>query len=140
MRHKTLAPTNVAVLMEKPTRREQAQAILQRKAQRMASQILGRRATGASDYAEAFNLEWIDLIAEIPTPADMLELGRNIVGPRDGLYILDDGDSYRVYLQEKGTSFYELRSASFEAARDAVIRRLIQLQGLPYIPPGSREE
>jgi len=106
----------------------------------MASQILGRRASGASDYAEAFNLEWIDVIAEIPTPADMLELGRNIVGPRDGLYILDDGDGYRVYLQEKGISFHESRSADFEAARDAVIRRIIQLQGLPYTPPGGGEE
>lgn len=122
--------------MERPTRQEQAQAILQRRAQRLASQILGRRATGAGDYAEAFNLEWVDIISEIPTPVEMLALGRNIVGPRDGLYVLDDGCSYRVYLQEKGISFQELSDAGFEEARDAVIHLLIQIQGLPYTPPG----
>jgi hypothetical protein len=123
--------------MDRPTRQEQAQAILQRKAQRMASQILGRRAGGAADYEEAFNLEWVDIISEIPTATEMLALGRNVVGPRDGLYILDDGDTFRVYLQEKGIEFYALRGAGFEEARDAVIRRLIQIQGLPYLPPGA---
>lgn len=103
----------------------------------MASQILGRRATGAEDFAEAFNLEWIDLVSEIPTPEAMMALGRNIVGPRDGLYILRDDDSFRVYLQEKGEDFYVLTGADFEQARDAVIHRLIQLQGLPFVPPGN---
>lgn len=122
--------------MERPTRQSQAEAILALRAQRMASQILGRRATGAEDFAEAFNLEWVDLVSEIPTPEAMMALGRNIVGPRDGLYILRDGDSFRVYLQEKGEDFYVLTGADFEQARDAVIHRLIQLQGLPFVPPG----
>ncbi len=102
----------------------------------MASRILGRRASGAADFEEAFNLEWIDLISEIPTEEAMMSLGRNIVGPKDGLYILRDGDRFRVYLQEKGEDLYILGGAGFEEARDAVIQRLIQLQGLPFIPPG----
>ena len=123
--------------MERPTRQEQAEAILTLKAQRMASQILGRRANGANDFEEAFNLEWVDLISEIPTPAAMMALGRNIVGPRDGLYVLNDGDSFRVFLQEKGEDFYVVTGADFEEARNAVIQRLIQLQGLPFVPPGA---
>jgi hypothetical protein len=66
----------------------------------------------------------------------MLALGRNVVGPRDGLYVLDDDGSYRVYLQEKGEQYYMTSGASFEEARDVVIDRLIQLQGLPFDPPG----
>ncbi len=123
--------------MDRPTRQEQAQAILTLKAQRMASRILGRRATGAADFAEAFNLEWVDLISEIPTPESMMALGRNIVGPKDGLYILRDGERFRVYLQEKGHDYYVLNGAEFGEARDAVIHRLIQLQGLPFTPPGA---
>ena len=102
----------------------------------MASQILGRRASGAADFEEAFNLEWIDLISEIPTAETMMGLGRNIVGPKDGLYILRDQDRFRVYLQEKGEDYFVLAGADFEEARDAVIQRLIQLQGLPFVPPG----
>ena len=123
--------------MDRPTRQEQAQAILGLRAQRMASRVLGRRATGAADFAEAFNLEWIDLISEIPNTESLLSLGRNRVGPRDGLYILHDGATFRVYIQEKGADTYQLSGASFEEARDAAIHRLIQLQGMPYTPPGA---
>lgn len=123
--------------MDRPTRQEQAQAILGLKAQRVASQVLGRRATNAGDFEEAFNLEWIDLISEIPNPDALLALGRNIVGPKDGLYVLRDGDYYRVYLQERGISRYEVSGADFEEARDTAIHRLIQLQGMPYTPPGG---
>lgn len=122
--------------MERPTRQEQAQAILGLKAQGMASRILGRRASGRADFEDAFNLEWVDIITEIPDNEALMALGRNIVGPKDGLYILNDGDSYRVYLQEKGENQQQVRGASFDKARDAVIHRLIQLQGLPYTPPG----
>ena len=66
-----------------------------------------------------------------------LALGRNVVGPRDGLYIIDDGGTYRVYIQEKGEDYYRVSGATFEEARDAAIHRLIQLQGLPYTPPGN---
>lgn len=122
--------------MDRPTRQEQAEAILGLKAQRMASRILGRRASGRSDFEQAFNLEWVDITTEIPTNEELLALGRNIVGPKDGLYILKDGDSYRVYLQEKGENLHQVSGVGFDAARDAAIRRIIQLQGLPFTPPG----
>ena len=102
----------------------------------MASRVLGRRATGAADYEEAFNLEWIDLISEIPDTEALLALGRNRVGPKDGLYVLYDGETFRVYIQEKGEDTYKVTGADFQEARDAVIHRLIQLQGMPYTPPG----
>ncbi len=122
--------------MTRPTRQEQAQAILRLRAWQLASQILGRRATNAADFAEAFNLERIDLISEIPNPEAMLALGRNIVGPRDGLYIIDDGGRYRIYIQERGEERDGIRDAGFEEARDAVIDRLLQLGGVPYVPAG----
>lgn len=102
----------------------------------MASQILGRRASGRADFEEAFNLEWIDILTEIPDSEALLALGRNIVGPKDGLYVLRSGDTYRVYLQEKGENLLQVTNASFDEARDAAIHRIIQLQGLPFIPPG----
>jgi len=123
--------------MDRPTRQEQAEAILGLKAHRMASRVLGRRASGTADYEEAFNLEWIDLISEIPNDDALLALGHNIVGPKDGLYILRDGGTFRVYIQERGLDQYPITGADFETARDAVIHRLIQLQGLPYTPPGN---
>lgn len=122
--------------MDRPTRQEQAQAILTLKAQRMASRILGRRASGVADFEEAFNLEWVDLISEIPDENSMMALGRNIVGPKDGLYILRDRDTFRVFLQEKGEDYFVLKGVDFQQARDAVIHRLIQLQGMPFTPPG----
>ena len=122
--------------MHQTTRQEQAQAILQRRGQAMASRIIDRRANSAADFSEAFNLERIDLISEIPTPEAMMALGRNTAGPSDDLYIHDDGGSYRVYIQEKGEVYYLAAGLSFEAARDEVIDRLIQLQGLPFTPPG----
>ena len=122
--------------MNRPTRQEQARAILERRAARVASTILQRRATSQADFLEAFNLERIDLISEIPDREALLALGRNIVGPRDDLYILDDGDSFRVYLQERGETYSQVVGASFDQARDAVIDRVITLQGLPFTPPG----
>jgi len=101
----------------------------------MASQILGRRATNAADFAEAFNVERIDLIAAIPNEEDMLRLGRNIVGPRDGLYILNDGGTFRVYIQESGESRDEIRG-DFTQAREAVVDALVLLGGIPYVPTG----
>lgn len=117
--------------MDRPTRRDQARAILHKRGRALASAILGRRATSEADFAEAFNIERIDLIAEIPTPAAMLALGRNVIGPRDGLYVLDDGGTYRVYVQERGEASNEVRGVGFDEAREAVIDRIIQLGGLP---------
>lgn len=122
--------------MTRPTRQEQAQAILQRRAWQLASQVLGRRATNAADFDEAFNLERVDLVSEIPTRDALLALGRNVAGPGDGLYIIDDGDSFRVYTQERGETYYELRGATFGEAREAAIDRLIQLNGIPFSPAG----
>lgn len=103
----------------------------------MASRILGRRANNQDDFSEAFNLERIDLFTEIDTPERLLGLGRNRVGPRDGLYVLLDEDgTYRCYLQERGTSTDERRGLTFDEARDYVIDLVIWLQGLPYTPPG----
>lgn len=102
----------------------------------MASVILGRRASGRADFEEAFNLEWVDIITEIPDSDALLALGRNIVGPKDGLYILRKDDKYRVYLQEKGENLLQITGATFDEARDAAIHRIIQLQGLPFTPPG----
>ena len=122
--------------MNRPTRQEQAQAILERRAWKLASQTLGRRARNISDFEEAFNLERIDLISEIPTPEAMLALGRNVVGPRDGLYVLDEPGGYRVYLQERGEEYGTVTGATFDQARDAVIDALIRLDGVPFEPPG----
>lgn len=121
----------------RPTRHEQAEAILQMKAGRFASKVLGRHARTAEDFKEAFTLELIDLIAAIPDANAMLNLGRNRVGPKDGLYILDDGDTFRVYLQERGETYYAERDLSFDQARTAVIERIIRLNGIPFTPPGS---
>ena len=122
--------------MHRPTRQEQARAILNRRGHHIAAEILGRRPNSSADYAEAFNLEWIDLISEIPDPAALLALGKNRAGPRDGLYILEDDNSYRVYVQERGIATHILSDAGFDDARDAAIEQLIMLQGLPHTPPG----
>lgn len=121
--------------MDRPTRHDQALAILKLRGHRMASQILGRRATNANDFAEAFNVERIDLVSAIPNAEELLKLGRNIVGPRDGLYVLDDGGSYRVYVQESGESRGDVHG-DFAAAREAVVDALILLGGIPYVPAG----
>lgn len=103
----------------------------------MAASILGRRPNSAADYELAFNVEWIDLISEIPNPDRLLALGHNRVGPRDGLYIIeDDEDTYRVYVQERGITTHAIVGAGFDDARNAAIAHLIMLQGLPYRPPG----
>ncbi len=123
--------------MTRPTRQEQAAAILERNGRGLASRILGRRANNQDDFAEAFNLERIDLLTEIATADRLLGLGRNRVGPRDGLYILLDADgTYRCYIQERGTSAHERRGLTFDEAREHVIDLVIWMQGLPYTPPG----
>ena len=122
--------------MDRPTRQEQAIAILEQRGHQIAADILGRRPSSSADYAEAFNLEWIDLIAEIPGREALLSLGRNRAGPRDGLYILDDGETYRVYVQERGIATHSIEAADFDGARRAAIEHLIMLQGLPFRPPG----
>jgi hypothetical protein len=118
--------------MNRPTRQEQAQAILHRKARKMASSVLGRRATTAADFSDAFTLERVDMISEIPDRETLLDLGINRVGPRDGLYILDDGTGYRVYVQERGIPLRDRRNLQFDDARTAVIDELVLLNGIPF--------
>lgn len=98
----------------------------------MASAVLGRRATTAQDFAIAFNLEKVDIISEVPDRETLLALGLNRVGPRDGLYILEDGDSFRIYLQERGTPLREQSGLAFDEARDKVIDELVLLNGIPF--------
>jgi len=118
--------------MHRPTRQEQAHAILDRKARRLASQILGHRATTATDFAEAFTLERVDIISEIPDREALLALGLNRVGPRDGIYVLEDPGGFRVYAQERGIPVRERTGLSFDQARDAAIDELVLLNGIPF--------
>lgn len=117
---------------ERPTRQAQAQAILQRRAAKMASAILDRRASTSADFAQAFTLERVDVIAELDTRDALLAVGHNRVGPRDGLYVLEDGDHYRVYIQERGIPQQELTGLTFDEAREAVIDRVLWLNGIPF--------
>ena len=48
------------------TRQDQARAIIDQKARRMASRMLGRQATTGSDFRDALTVERIDIVAEIP--------------------------------------------------------------------------
>ena len=118
--------------MHRPTRQEQAHAILDRKARRLASRILGHRATTAADFDEAFTLERVDIISEIPDREALLALGLNRVGPRDGIYVLEDPDGFRVYAQERGIPVRERTGLSFDGARDAAIDELVLLNGIPF--------
>ena len=118
--------------MTKPTRQEQAQAILGRRAAKMASAILERRASTAADFSEAFTLERVDMVAEIDTTEALLALGRNRVGPRDGLYVIEDSDGFAVYVQERGIPQNEQTHLSFDEARDAAIDRVLLLNGIPF--------
>lgn len=114
------------------TRQEQAEAILQRRARKLASQILGRRAASAADFTEAFNVERIDLLAEIGDEQALLALGRNVAGPADGFYVMPDEHGYRMYVQERGIPHYEARGLDFERARDAAVDRLLMMNGIPF--------
>lgn len=118
--------------MNRPTRQEQAQAILTRKARRLASSVLGRRATTAADFRDAFTLERVDIISEIPDRDALLSLGLNRVGPRDGLYVLEADGAYRVYVQERGIPVRERKGLPFDEARTAVIDELVLLNGIPF--------
>lgn len=114
------------------TRKEQAQAIIDGRARLIASQMLGRRATIGEDFAEALTVERIDLIAEIPDYGSLMALGRNVTGPKNGLYVLDHADGYTVYLQHNGEPYETFRDLSFDAARDAAIDCLVMLNGIPF--------
>jgi hypothetical protein len=98
----------------------------------MASSVLGRRATTAADFSDAFTLERVDIISEIPDHETLVSLGHRRVGPRDGLYVLDAPEGYRVYVQERGIPLRERSGLSFDDARDIVIDELVLLNGIPF--------
>ncbi len=114
------------------TRQEQARAIIERRARRIASQMLGRQATTGADFAAAFTVEQIDLIAEIPDREALMHLGRNIAGPKNGLYILARADGLTVYQQHSGEPYEVLEKLSFDEARIAAIDCLVRMNGIPY--------
>jgi hypothetical protein len=114
------------------TRQEQARAIIDNKARRIASKMLGRQATTGADFAEALNVERIDLIAEIPDAGALLSLGRNVAGPKNGLYVLERRDGYTVDLQHSGEPYEVFSGLSFDDARDAAIDCLVMMNGIPY--------
>jgi hypothetical protein len=100
----------------------------------MASRLLGRAAVTGADFGAAFTLERLDLVAEIRTPADFAALGHQRVGPGDGLYILQQPDGFRVYVQERGIPMGERSGLGFDEAREAVIDHLVVLNGIPWKP------
>lgn len=114
------------------TRQEQARAIMERRARRVASDMLGRQATTGADFAAALTVERIDLVAEIPDHPSLMALGRNVAGPRNGLYILDRPDGYTVYHQHNGEPFEVFDALTFDDARDRAIDSLVMLNGIPY--------
>lgn len=114
------------------TRQEQAQAIIDQKVRPMASRMLGRQATTGADFAEALTLERIDLVAQIPDDDALVSLGRNVAGPRNGLYVLNHADGYVVYQQHNGEPYEIFDHLDFDAARDAAIDCLVMLNGIPF--------
>lgn len=114
------------------TRQEQARAIIDQKARRMASHMLGRQATTGSDFAAALTVERIDIVAEIPDQDALMALGRNHAGPKNGLYILDHPDGYTVYQQHNGQPYEVFAGQDFDAARDTAIDCLVMLNGIPF--------
>lgn len=77
-------------------------------------------------------MERIDVVAEIPDHATLMGLGRNIAGPRDGLYVLDRGTTYTVYLQHDGEPYQTFDDLDFDAAREVTIDCLVTLNGIPF--------
>jgi len=118
--------------MSEHTRQEQAEAIIELKARKMASKMLGRQATTRDDFAEALTVERIDLIAQIPNDHALMALGRNIAGPKNGLYVLVHSDGYTVYQQHNGEPHEMFHGLDFDAARDAAIDCLVMLNGIPF--------
>ncbi|MCZ7532256.1 MAG: hypothetical protein M5U23_02400 [Acidimicrobiia bacterium] len=114
------------------TRQEQAQAILEGKARRMASAVLGRQATTGSDFRDALSVERIDLISEIKDDVALRALGQSMAGPKNGLYIIDKPEGYTVYLQHNGEPYEVFTNLDFNAARDAAIDCLVMMNGIPY--------
>jgi len=94
--------------------------------------MLGRQATTGDDFAAALTVERIDLIAEIPDRDALMALGRNVTGPKNGLYVLDRPSGYTVYQQHNGEPYEVFTGLTFDKARDAAIDCLVMLNGIPF--------
>jgi hypothetical protein len=114
------------------TRQEQATAIIDQKARRLASRILGRQATTGSDFREALTVERIDIIAEISDEDELMALGRNHSGPKNGLYVLRHANGYSVYQQHNGEPYEMFTGLDFESARDVAVDCLVMMNGIPF--------
>jgi hypothetical protein len=114
------------------TRQEQAKAIIAGKALEMASEMLGRRATTGSDFAEALTVERIDLLTEIRNHEELMALGRPHAGPKNGLYVLFRSGTYTVYQQHDGMPYEVFADLDFDDARDAAIDCLVMMNGIPF--------
>ena len=114
------------------TRQEQAEAIINNRARRLASRMLGRQATTGADFRESLTVERIDLIAEIPDTETLMSLGRNVSGPKNGLYVLERQDGFTVYLQHNGEPYEVFSAMTFDDARDVAIDCLVMMNGIPY--------
>ncbi len=114
------------------TRQEQAAAILEGRARKLASQILGRQAVTGADFQEAFTLERVDLIAEVPDRESLMALGRKVPGPKNGLYVIERPEGFVVYLQHNGEPYEVFEGLDFDTARDRAIDCLLALNGIPF--------
>lgn len=114
------------------TRQDQARAIIDRRARKVASKVLGRQATTGADFAEALTLERIDIISEIPDEDALMALGRNIVGPKNGLYVLNRPSGFTVYQQHDGEPYELYEHLTFDEARNAAIDCLVMMNGIPF--------
>jgi hypothetical protein len=114
------------------TRQEQARAIIERRARRIASEMLGRQATTGADFREALTVERLDLIAEIPDHDALMALGRNVAGPKNDLYILERPDGYTVYVQHNGEPYEVFEGCTFDEARDHAVDSVVMLNGIPF--------
>lgn len=114
------------------TRQEQARAIIERRARRVASEMLGRQATTGADFREALTVERLDLISEIPDHFALMALGRNVAGPKNDLYVLDRETGYTVYVQHGGEPYEVFEDCTFDQARNHAVDSLVMLNGIPF--------
>lgn len=114
------------------TRQDQARAIIERRARRIASEMLGRQATTGADFAAALTVERLDLISEVPSHDALMDLGRNVPGPRNDLYVLFRDGRYTVYHQHNGEPYEVFDDLDFDTARDRAIDSLVMLNGIPF--------
>jgi hypothetical protein len=114
------------------TRQEQARAIIEGTARRIASAMLGRQATTGGDFREALTVERIDLVSEIPDADALKSLGRPVAGPKNGLYVIERESGYTVYQQHGGEPYEVFDDLDFNGARDTAIDCMVMMNGIPF--------